>query len=242
MNGGPVICAGVGPGDPEYVTLAVRQAVERADIVSGFATAVVVVQPWITGRALPMTYRNQEEIMAQVAAAARAGRRCVICFYGDLTVSAGEMLARVRRHCGEVVLLSGISSVQVALARAGIALEQTYFVTLHARGEIEQRRRDLADAVVAGARHVVAFPTPYDFMPREIAGFLLEQGADPTRAVTVYQRLTLPDESALPTTLGALAGDDTAFSDLSILVFPLSHDAGAQPHPSLPTREKSHDA
>jgi cobalt-precorrin-7 (C5)-methyltransferase len=96
--------------------------------------------------------------------------------------------------------------------------------------------------VVAGTRHVVAFPTPYDFMPREIARYLLEQGADPTRAVTVYQRLTLPDESALHTTLGVLARDDTAFSDLSILVFPLSHDVGAQPHPSLPAREMGHDA
>jgi cobalt-precorrin-7 (C5)-methyltransferase len=96
--------------------------------------------------------------------------------------------------------------------------------------------------VVAGARHVVALPTPYDFMPPEIARYLLEQGADPTRAVTVYQRLTLPDESALHTTLGALARDDTAFSDLSILVFPLCHCVGTQPHPSPPTGETSHHA
>jgi len=224
-----VVCVGIGPGDPRYVTLAVRDVVAEADVVSGFATAVAVVRDWMTGTALPMSYRDQEEVLAQVAEEARAGRRCVVCLYGDLNVSAGELLERVRRHCGEVDLLPGISSVQVALARAGIALEQTLFVTLHARGEVEGRRRELAEAIAAGARHVVALPTPYDFMPRDVAAYLLTRGADPARAVTVYQRLTLPDESALHTTVRQLAEDATAFSDLSILVFPL---------PSRPARDE----
>jgi len=216
-----VICVGIGPGDPRYVTLAVRDAVAEADVVSGFATAVAVVREWTTGTVLPMSYRDQEIVLPQVAEEARVGRRCVICLYGDLTVSAGELLERVRRHCGEVDLLPGISSVQVALARAGIPLERTLFVTLHARGEIEGRRRELAEAIAAGIRHVVALPTPYDFMPRDVAAYLLTQGVDPARDVSVYQRLTLPDESALHGTIGQLAEDATSFSDLSILVFPL---------------------
>jgi len=230
MSAEQVICAGVGPGDPRYVTLAVRDAVAHADVVSGFATAVAVVSTWIVGAALPMSYRDQEEILVRVAAEAQAGRRCVICFYGDLNVSAGELLERVRRHCGEVALLPGISSVQVALARARLPLEQTLFITLHARGEVESRRLQLAGAVTAGERHVIALPTPFDFMPREIARYLLRQGVEAARAVSVYQRLTLPDESALHTTVGALAENATVYSDLSILVFPL---------PSPPHRTKT---
>ncbi|GAC1406036.1 MAG: cobalt-precorrin-7 (C(5))-methyltransferase [Chloroflexota bacterium] len=216
-----VICAGIGPGDPRLVTIAAREAIAAAAVVSGFATAVAVVRPWITGVVMPMSYRDQEEVLARVAAEAHAGRRCVVCVYCGLNVSASELLTRVRRHCGEVALLPGISSVQVALARAGLALEQTLFVTLHARGEVETHRRELAEAMRARARHVIALPTPYDFMPRDIARYLLAEGIEPARSVSVYQRLTLPEESALHTTLGALAEEATVFSDLSILVFPL---------------------
>jgi cobalt-precorrin-7 (C5)-methyltransferase len=226
MNSCQVTCVGIGPGDPAYVTLAARQAVEQAEFVAGFASALAVVQAWVKGTALPMTYQDQEAVLAYLSSQAQAGRRCVVCFYGDLNVSASELRERVRRHCGEPLLLPGISSVQIALARACLYLEDTIFITLHARMEPEQRRAALVDALRAGAWHVVALPSPYDFMPDEIARYLLTQDIQPTRPVEIYQRLTLPDESRMQLCLGELAACEGEFSDLSIMVFPRTGERG----------------
>jgi precorrin-6y C5,15-methyltransferase (decarboxylating) CbiE subunit len=220
MQGCPVTCVGIGPGDPQYVTLAARQAIEGAEFVAGFATALAVVQAWITGMALPMTYHDQEAILAHVGTLARSGFRCVVCFYGDLNVSSGELRERVVRHCGEPLLVPGISSVQVALARAGLFLEDTLFFTLHARAEQEERRAALAAAIAAGTRHVIALPSPYDFMPGDVARYLLRQDMAPSRPVKVYQRLTLAGEAEMHLVLGDLAACEIEFSDLSIMVFP----------------------
>ena len=124
----------VGPGDPRMLTLRGRAALESADLVVGFKTVLDVVAD-VCGQAemRPMSYRDQEEVLEYAAAQAAQGRRCVVCCWGDLNVSAGELLARVYRQAGQVELIPGVSSVQIACARAGIALEESLFITLHRR-------------------------------------------------------------------------------------------------------------
>src|SRR2546430_16425985 len=113
-----VILVGVGPGDPEYVTARVAKEIAAADVVAGFATVLAVAEPLITGQRMTLTYRNQEEQLAELARMHAAGKRCVVCCYGDLNFSAQELIVRVERHCGRVERIPGISSVQVACARA----------------------------------------------------------------------------------------------------------------------------
>src|SRR5436305_5882208 len=131
-----VILAGVGPGDPDYVTMRVAREVAAADVVAGFATVLAVVDHLIKGQRIVLTYRNQEEQLAQVARAHAEGKRCLVCCYGDVNFSAQELIARVERNCGETERLAGVSSVQVASAKSALAMEETLFFTLHARDGI----------------------------------------------------------------------------------------------------------
>jgi len=215
-----VLLVGIGPGDPEYVTARAVHAIAAADIVAGFATALAVVDSWIRGKRLVLTYRNQEEQLAELARAHISGKRCVVCCYGDLTFSAQELIARVERHCGATDRIPGISSVQVACARAALAMEETLFITLHAREDITSAQEELLAAARSGKRHLIVLPQPWSFMPPQIAAWLVKEGIPGDRPVLVYQRLTLPGETTTQTTLGELAQWHEPFSDLSIVILP----------------------
>ena len=215
-----VILVGVGPGDPDYLTVKVAKEIATADIVAGFATVLAVIEPLILGQRMVLTYRNQEEQLAELARIHTDGKRCVVCCYGDLNFSAQELIARVERHCGQVERIAGISSVQIACAKAALAMEETLFFTLHARGGIQEAQKEIIAAATAGKRHLIILPLPWSFMPPQIADMLLQGGIAGERPVIIYQKLTLPAESETRTTVQQLAKWQEEFSDLSIVVLP----------------------
>ena len=182
-----ITVVGVGPGDPQLLTLRGQQALRQADLVVGFKTVLDVVQPWIEGAAVrPMSYRDQEQILEDTAAQAAQGHRCVVCCWGDLNVSAWELLQRVRSKVDRVELIPGISSVQIACARAGISLEDVLFITLHQRKEPVEDLAELVHYLKDNRRHIILLPRPWDLMPAAIASNLLEQGIPGDRPVTDF--------------------------------------------------------
>ena len=210
----------VGPGDPRMLTLRGRQALEAADVVTGFKTVLDVVAEWCGNAELrPMSYRDQEDVLEYTAAQAAAGKNCVVCCWGDLNVSAAELLARVYRRAEKVELIPGVSSIQMACARSGIAMEESLFITLHRRDGSESALSELEHYLGEGKRNIILLPRPFDLMPPQIAADLVAGGAASDRAVTVYQRLTLEGEKAWSGTLAECAAISEEFSDLSIMVF-----------------------
>ncbi|MCI0846140.1 MAG: precorrin-6y C5,15-methyltransferase (decarboxylating) subunit CbiE [Chloroflexi bacterium] len=218
-----VTVVGIGPGDAQMVTLQGREALAQASLVAGFSTVLEVVKPWLDhAEVCPMTYRNQEEVLDYAIGQARQGRACVVCCWGDLNVSARELLERVRRRVDHVQLIPGISSIQVALARSGISLEETLFITLHQRKEAESDLEELVHYLKEGRRHIILLPRPFDLMPPVIARGLLEEGIPAGRPVTIFQRLTMAGEEEWSGTLEDCAAISRELSDLSIMVFPHS--------------------
>jgi len=211
---------GVGPGDPEYLSLRGKRLIEEADVVAGFKTALAVVEKWIKGQIIPIDYRNQEGSLEEVGVAASQGKNCVICNYGDPNFSDKEYIERVRRACGPVEIVPGISSVQIACAKAGVAMESALFITFHKRAPIDDDKEELAETVAKGKRTVVLLPHTWDFMPQDIAKFLMERGIPGDIPAIIYQKLTLPDESDSKYPLSDLAELETQFSDLSIMIIP----------------------
>lgn len=210
----------VGPGNPEMLTLQGREALQNADLVLGFNTVLDVVRPWLEhAEVRPMAYRDQEQVLEYAEAQVREGKKCVVCCWGDLNVSARELLERVRRRADHVDLVPGISSVQVAMARTGISLEDSVFITLHKRADSASELEELAHYLKEGRRHVLLLPRPYDLMPAGIASGLLEQGVRGDLPMRVYQRLTFEDEQCWEGQLLQCSEIPDEFSDLSIMVF-----------------------
>lgn len=216
-----ITIVGVGPGDPDLLTLKAQDVIRGADYVAGFETVLGPVRRWITGEAMPMRYRDQEEVLERLAARAQAGKSCVVCAWGDLNFSSKELLDRVRRRA-EVELIPGISSVQVACARLGLTMEASMFITLHARDGHEEGLRELAQNLKRRRRNLIVLPRPFDLMPSTIAARLLEASIAPDTPLWTLQRLSLDGETIDEHTLASLASEEAEFSDLTILAFPLS--------------------
>ncbi len=217
-----VTIVGVGPGDPEMLTIKAQKAVESADIVVGFQTVLNVVSRWVTnGELCPMSYRDQDKVLDYAQSQVKAGKTCVVCAWGDLNVSARELLERVYTRIGKVTLIPGISSIQFAAARTGIFMEESLFITLHKRADTGADLEELIHHLNDGLRNIILLPRPFDLMPSLIATDLIKAGIPATRVVRVYQRLSFSDEQCWEGTLGELGNYTEDFSDLSILVFRL---------------------
>ena len=203
------------------LTLRGQQVLEHADLVAGFKTVLDVARTWLAkAEVCPMTYRDQEKVLEYVGSQARQGRNCVVCCWGDFNVSARELLARVRGWADRVELVPGISSVQIACARAGISLEDALFITLHQRRETTDDLEELIHYLREGRRHIILLPRPWDLMPPLIASQLIESGVPGQRPLHIYQRLTLEGEQEWIGSLTECAALPDEFSDLTILVFP----------------------
>ena len=205
----PFTIVGIGPGDAGLLTLRGREVLEQADLVAGFQTVLNVVRPWLDrAEVCPMTYRDQETVLEYAAAQARGGRNCVVICWGDFNVSARELLARVRGRADRVDLVPGVSSVQIACARAGIFLEDALFITLHQRRDTTEDLEELVHYLKEDRRHVILFPRPWDLMPAAIATRLLESGVPDQRQLHIYQRLTLEGEQEWAGSLGRVHRPD----------------------------------
>ncbi len=232
----PVHAVGIGPGDPAFLTGRARELLAEADAVVGFETVLdyaAEVTDEADTRHFACGYDDQTDKLDGFAAAVADGARGVAALMGDPNVSGYQFLGRVERAVDRPVrVVPGISSVQVAASRARTPLEETTVVTLHRRGSLDAPLDRLA--ADAGDRHLLVIPRPYDWMPEDVAAFLVERGADPALGAFVFEHLTHDAEARTTTTLGDLATEagkdgeageagesdpgDSAFSDLSVLV------------------------
>lgn len=211
-----IICVGAGPGHLDYLTQRGAELVRTADVVAGFEAVVNVVRPLIPAdaRVVTMGYRDQTEKLLEVARAHQANERCVVVFMGDVHFSGFQYLERVERACGHPVeTLPGISSAQILASRGKVCFDETTFLTFHRRGDLEPFKRHLLH-VLADERNAIVIPRPWDFMPKDVAAFLLSQAVAAEHPVEVWENLT----SREARWSGALKDCTGDFTDMSIML------------------------
>jgi cobalt-precorrin-7 (C5)-methyltransferase len=211
-----IVCVGAGPGSLEYITQRGADLIRAADVVAGFAAVVDMVKPLIasTARVITMGYKDQVAKLQEVAEAHRADSRCVVVFMGDIHFSGFQYLERVERACGHSVeTIPGISSAQILASRARVCFDETTFVTFHRRGDLEPFKRHLVHAI-ADERNAIVIPRPWDFMPKDIASFLLSRGVAPEHPTEVWEDLTRREAHWA----GVLADCRATFTDMSIML------------------------
>ena len=220
----PVHAVGIGPGNTELLTRRAGQLLREADVVVGFETVVDFIADETEAELITCGYRDEPEALGRFAARIADGACGVAVFMGDPNHSGYQFLGKVEAAVDTpVAVVPGISSVQMAASRARTPLEASVFETLHVRGDVSPSLARLGRAV--GDRHLIVIPRPYDWMPEDIAADLVDGGADRNHDALVCERLTHPGEDITQTDLGTLADgaggdgpDDSAFSDLSVLV------------------------
>lgn len=218
MSTSKVTVIGIGPGDPDFLTLKAKKVLENSDAVAGFTTVLSVIESFIPHEnLLRLTYRNQEELLLMLAEQAEEGKNCVLCAWGDINFSASELIDRIRNKVSVLELIPCVSSVQIAATRSGLKMEESVFITLHKRSD-DDDLKELNQHLNEGSRNVILIPRPFDLMPQEIAKGLISSGQSLDKQLTVYQKLTMQDEISWEGSLKELSEYDSEFSDLSIIV------------------------
>ena len=220
---GKVYAVGVGPGSPKYVTEIVKEIVQNCDILIGYKYTLKTIENFTEGKEIYEITMNDQEKSYQKILPDLGDRTLVIPFTGDVNFSESEVVDRLIEIFGEVEIIPGISSFQVAASRAKVPLDKSKVITMHVTTPIEDKKLELQKALIDGFS-VVLVPRPWPkqpdkhFMPSEIAVYLRENGFDTAKIkVHVYEAITTENETNFEGTVKELEGKE--FSDLSVMVF-----------------------
>ena len=220
---GKVYAVGVGPGSPKYVTEIVKEIVQNCDILIGYKYTLKTIENLIADKEIYEITMNDQEKSYQKILPELGDRTLVIPFTGDVNFSESEVVDRLIEIFGEVEIIPGISSFQVAASRAKVPLDKSKIITMHVTTPIEDKKLELQKALIDGFS-VVLVPRPWPkqpdkhFMPSEIAVYLRENGFDTAKIkVHVYESITTENETNFEGTVKELEGKE--FSDLSVMVF-----------------------
>ena len=220
---GKVFAVGVGPGSPKYVTEIVKEILQNCDIVIGYKYTLKTIEKLIEGKEIYEITMNDQEKSYQKILPELGNRTLVIPFTGDVNFSESEVVDRLIEIFGEVEIIPGISSIQVAASRTKVPLDKSKVITMHVTTPIEDKKLELQKALIDGFS-VVLVPRPWPkqpdkhFMPSEIAIYLRENGFDTAKMkVHVFESITNENETNFEGTVKDLEGKE--FSDLSVMVF-----------------------
>ena len=220
---GKIFAVGVGPGSPKYVTQIVKEIIQNCDVVIGYKYTLRTIEEFLDGKEVhEITMNNQEESYQQILPVL-GDRTLVVPFTGDVNFSESEVVDRLIEIFGEVEVIPGISSIQVAAAKTRVPLDKSKVITLHVTTSIEEKKLELQKALIDGYS-VILVPRPWPkqpdkhFMPSEIALYLKRNNfKTESMKVHVFESLTTDEETSFQGTVKDLEGRE--FSDLSVMVF-----------------------
>jgi len=220
---GKVFAVGVGPGSPKYVTDIVKEIILDSDIIIGYKYTLNTIEEFLKNKEVhEITMKNQEDAYQKVSKTI-GDKKCVIPFTGDVNFSESEVVDRLIEIFGDVEIIPGISSIQVAASKAKVPIDKSKVITMHISTSIDEKKIELQKALVDGFS-VILVPRPWPkeptkhFMQSEIALYLKDHGFETSKMkVHVFEFLTTEKETHFIGKVKDLEGKQ--FSDLSVIVF-----------------------
>src|SRR6478736_4985562 len=218
VENGSVTLVGAGPGDPELLTLRAVRALQSADVILFDDLVSREVMDFARREARKMLVGKtgfgpsctQEDINSLMVSLAKQGKRVVRLKGGDPLIfgRAAEEIAACAAAKIAVDVVPGITSVQGAAARLGIALtdrkkaRRLQYVTGHAKQgglPADVDWKSLADPSTTTAV----------FMPTRTLAALAEkaiaEGLDRNTPAIAISRATRPDQAVVTTPIADLA-------------------------------------
>ena len=217
-----VYAVGVGPGSPSFVPNVIKDVISKCDVIIGYGYTLKTIEGFLNGQQkIEVTMKNQEEAYQRIAA--EDNHTILIPFTGDVNFSESEVVDRLIEVFDQVEIIPGISSIQVAAAKARVPIDKSKVITMHVTTPIEEKKLELQKALIDGFS-VILVPRPWPkipekhFMPSEIAKYLKNNGFETSKMkVYVFEAVTTENETVFEGMVSELEGKE--FSDLSVMVF-----------------------
>ena len=210
MNG-KIYIVGIGPGASEYLTVKAIETVRASDYTVGSTRAIELFSD--VKNTIAFNVKDLLDKLEEGVDLACKGNAVSILSTGDPGFSG--VLNSVLRISSEkgfphenIEVVPGISSLQLAAARCHIQWDNANVMTFHGR-------ENIADIlpVINNGKTTIALPSR---KVKDMAQFLLDNGVEADRKVTVCERLSYPDEKIVSATLSDIA--DSEFTYMCIIV------------------------
>lgn len=209
----PVTFVSAGPGDPDLITVAGRDALEKADLVV-YAGSLVSEEMlrWCQPncRTISSAGLNLDEIVQTLAEAYGKGQRVVRLQTGDISLYGAlpEQLAELARLGIPWRIIPGVTAAFGAAATLGLSYtlpescQSLIFTRISGRTPMPEGE-NLASLAAHGCSLAIYLSAALG----EEVSRTLSKAYGPDSPIAVVQRATWPDEGILMTTAGNLAGD-----------------------------------
>lgn len=211
---GKIYIIGIGPGSSEYLTKKAIDTVKMSDYTVGSTRAIELFGD--VQNTIPFNVKELLDILEKGVQLAVDGNVVSILSTGDPGFSG--VLNTVLRISDEknfskenIEVIPGISSLQLAAAKCFIQWDNANVMTFHGRENIE----DILP-VINNGKITIALPSR---KVKDMAQFLLDNGVEANRKVTVCERLSYPDEKIVASTLDDIARSEFTYMCI-IVIYP----------------------
>lgn len=211
---GKIYIIGIGPGSSEYLTKKAIDTVKTSDYTVGSTRAIELFGD--VQNTIPFNVKELLDTLEKGVELAVDGNIVSILSTGDPGFSG--VLNTVLRISDEknfpkenIEVIPGISSLQLAAAKCYIQWDNANVMTFHGRENIE----DILP-VINNGKITIALPSR---KVKDMAQFLLDNGIEADRKVTVCERLSYPDEKIVSATLDDIAHSEFTYMCI-IVIYP----------------------
>ena len=183
--------AGIGPGNPDFVLPAARAAIESAEVLVGGSRALA---DFARQGQETMTIRGDIAAVLAFIREKLQKTHVVVMVSGD--PGYYSLLDALRREFPPqtLVVIPGVSSLQVAFARLALPWHEARFASFHGR-------EPQAEEIVYREGAMLGLLTDRTNNSRTIPPRLIERGWPPESELHICSRLSYEDEQILHTTL-----------------------------------------
>ncbi len=203
---------GVGPGGEDYLLPAAQKALQDVEILVGGRRALQLCHRW-----------QKKEIkidadLHRVVAFLKENREKKIAVLVSGDPGLYSLLDLLLKHFRpeELEVIPGLSSVQLAFARAKMTWQDAVIFSLHGR---EKPAQVMAERVLPAVREgtKVALLTDGSFPPPKIAAYLVQHGVRGKKMV-VGENLSYPEERVVAAGLEEMAVSREEFKNCVVLI------------------------
>lgn len=203
---------GIGPGSSEYLTKKAVDTVKTSDYTVGSTRAIDLFDD--VNNKIAFNVKDLLDKLEKGVDLAIEGNTVSILSTGDPGFSG--VLNTVLRIANEknfpeekIEVIPGISSLQLAAARNHIQWDNANVMTFHGRENIEDILK-----VINNGKTTIALPSK---KVRDMAQFLLDNGANEHREVVVCERLSYDDEKIVRSTLKDIANSEFTYMCIMVI-------------------------